>query len=245
MVADGVVLDLGRAAQGGEQLGQKLELPHSFARATGVEHVRVVVVVLEQDVPHDLVLREDAARRVVRSIFEKAARAAGVDAERRHPAESRAKLAGSPRQRRDRDHIGQDDVVVHECDQRPVQILEQLQAAAGKGAVAVSMELVLAADIAILGQAQHRHDVDALDRRLVARIDHENLDRVLLLENQVGDDDGQHRPTLGQNANLNPLRRGVSQRHCAWASPKSSSSWGRTTRSACSDSGVILTFCRM
>ena len=33
------------------------------------------------------------------------------------------------------------------------------------------MQLVLATHVAILGQAQHRHHVDALDRRLIARID--------------------------------------------------------------------------
>src|SRR5207237_9082431 len=99
VVADRLVLDLGHAPKRRKQLRQKLELPHPFAWTARVEHVAVVVVVLEQDVPDDLVLSEDAAWRVVRLVLQEAGRAAGVDAEGRYPAELRPQLLGAPRQR--------------------------------------------------------------------------------------------------------------------------------------------------
>src|SRR5438552_3792034 len=50
VVADRLVLDLGHAPKRWKQLRQKLELPHPFAWTARVEHIAVVVVVLEQDV---------------------------------------------------------------------------------------------------------------------------------------------------------------------------------------------------
>ena len=113
------------------------------------------------------------------------------------------------------------------------------------------MQFVLAADAAILRQAQHRHHVNALDRRLIARVDDEDFDRVLFLEHQVGDDRRQHRPALGQDADLHRLAfegvrpRRLLARHSGGDPPKSSSSRGRIARSAASDSGLMRTFSSM
>src|ERR671937_3298406 len=105
------------------------------------------------------------------------------------------------------------------------------------------MQLVLAADVAVLRQAQHRLDVDALDGWLLAGIYDEDLDRVLLLEHQVSDHGSQHRPALGQNAYLDGGRFAASHRDAE--SENKSSSLGRTARRACSDSCLTRTLVRM
>ena len=136
------------------------------------------------------------------SVLQKPAGGAGVHTIRRYPAQVWAELLSASRERGHRRRARQHDVVVHKGDQRPGQVLEQLQATARKCALSVAVQFVLAADTAVLRQPQHGLDVDPLDRRLIARIDHEDLDRVLLLEHEVGDDRGQHRSAFGQDANL-------------------------------------------
>src|SRR5207253_3572836 len=121
----------------------------------------------------DVVLSEDPAGRIVGSVLEKATRTARVDAQGRYPSKLWAELGRAAGQGGHGGHAGQDDVVVHEGQARARQTFQQLQAAARERALAVAVELILAAHAAVLGQTQHRHDVDALDGRLIARIDDE------------------------------------------------------------------------
>src|SRR5439155_11971755 len=103
--------------------------------------------------PDHVVLSENAAGRIVRSVLEKAASATSVDAVRCHPAQPWTELTGPTRQRGNRGHAGQHDVVVHKGDQRARQVLQQLQPTAGECALTVAMQLVLAAHLAVLSQA--------------------------------------------------------------------------------------------
>src|SRR5262245_7515215 len=106
------------------------------------------------------------------------------------------------------------------------------------------MKLVLTPHAAILCQAQHGHHVFAFDRRLFAGVDDENLERMLLLEHQIGDHRRQYGPTLGQDPDLNCGVRGRAA-HPAAASSNSVSRRGRSARSAASDSALMRTLSRM
>src|SRR5438105_4080153 len=64
------------------------------------------------------------------------------------------------------------------------------------------MQLVFTADVTILRQAQDGHYVDAFDGGLIARVDDEDLDWPLFLEDEIGDDHRQHGSTFGEDANL-------------------------------------------
>ena len=175
----------------------------------------------------------------MRLISEEPARVAGVDAQRRHPAQVGSELDGPTRQRRDRSGAGQDDVVVHERQQRPGEVFEKLESTAREGTLSIAIQLVLAADMAILRQPQDGRDIPALDGWLLPGVDDEDLQRLLFLQDEVGDDGRQHGTAFGQDADLN-RGRGVDRHQL-----KSSSRRGRTARKACSDSGLIFTLSRM
>src|SRR5438093_2513668 len=65
VIRDVVALDLNAPAKRGEELSQEGELPDFLRVLPGVEHVDGGRIVLLEDPPNEIVLKENPARRVV------------------------------------------------------------------------------------------------------------------------------------------------------------------------------------
>jgi hypothetical protein len=99
----------------------------------------------------------------------------------------------------------QDDVVVHERDQRALQLVQEAQAADAEAAVALLDSLVAAVHATVERQPHREDDVVTLDDGALGGVDDRDLERHTLLEHQPDQDHRQRRLALGQDADLDGL----------------------------------------